>query len=150
MVQHAQEICTAGGDILNVGFGLGLIDEQIQQHNPTSHTIIEAHPDVYAHMLQLGWDKRPGVRILFGRWQEVLPQLGTYDGIFFDTYGEYDQEIHYFHEQLPRLLKPTGVYSFFNGFASDNFFFHSVTSRWAAADGHSCVIGWCMYVHTFM
>ena len=25
------------------------------------------------------------MRILFGRWQDVLPQLGTYDGIFFDT-----------------------------------------------------------------
>jgi protein arginine N-methyltransferase 2 len=87
------------------------------------------------YLLQQGWDKRPGVRILFGRWQEVLPQLGTYDGIFFDTYGEYDQEIHYFHEQLPRLLKPSGVYSFFNGFASDNFFFHSVTSRWAPNQG---------------
>lgn len=32
-----------------------------------------------------GWDKKPGVRIVFGRWQDVLPQLGTYDGIFFDT-----------------------------------------------------------------
>ena len=32
-----------------------------------------------------GWDQKPGVRIVFGRWQDVLPQLGTYDGIFFDT-----------------------------------------------------------------
>ena len=30
MVHHAAEICAAGGDILNVGFGLGLIDEEIQ------------------------------------------------------------------------------------------------------------------------
>ena len=40
---------------------------------------------MYAHMLAKGWDKNPGVRILFGRWQDVLPQLETYDGIFFDT-----------------------------------------------------------------
>jgi hypothetical protein len=32
-----------------------------------------------------GWDQKPGVRIVFGRWQDVLLQLGTYDGIFFDT-----------------------------------------------------------------
>jgi hypothetical protein len=40
-------------------------------------------------MLKLGWDKRPGVTILFGRWQDVMPQLKArrYDGIFFDTYG---------------------------------------------------------------
>jgi hypothetical protein len=60
-----------------------------QKHNPRCHTIIEAHPDVYAHMKELGWDKRPGVTILFGRWQDVLPQLKQYDGIFFDTYGRW-------------------------------------------------------------
>jgi hypothetical protein len=57
----------------------------LQGYKPASHTIIEAHPDVYAHMLAQGWDKKPGVRILFGRWQDVLHQLDTYDGIFFDT-----------------------------------------------------------------
>lgn len=36
-----------GGDVLNVGFGLGIIDTAIQSHRPRSHTIIEAHPDVY-------------------------------------------------------------------------------------------------------
>eukprot|EP00877_Chromochloris_zofingiensis_P014375 jgi/Chrzof1/9191/Cz03g39090.t1 len=129
MTRHAQEICRGGGDILNVGFGLGLIDEAIQSHNPRTHTIIEAHPDVYAHMLQLGWDKRPGVRILFGRWQDVLGQLGTYDGIFFDTYGEYYEELRSFHLHLPDLLNPAGVYSFFNGLAPDNLFFHLVYGR---------------------
>ena len=32
--------------MLNVGFGLGLVDSAIQAQNPGSHTIIEAHPDV--------------------------------------------------------------------------------------------------------
>lgn len=42
-------------------------------------------------MLRQGWGERPNVRILFGRWQDVLPQLlqgGPYTGIFFDTYGQ--------------------------------------------------------------
>jgi protein arginine N-methyltransferase 2 len=34
-----------------------------------------------------------------------------------------------FHQQLPRLLRPGGVYSYFNGLASDNFFFHMVYGR---------------------
>ena len=38
-------------------------------------------------MLQQGWDKRPGVRIVFARWQDCLPQLGSFDGIFFDTFS---------------------------------------------------------------
>ncbi|KAI8469903.1 MAG: S-adenosyl-L-methionine-dependent methyltransferase [Monoraphidium minutum] len=131
MVEHAKEICARGGDVLNIGFGLGLVDEEMQKHRPASHTIVEAHPDVHAHMLKLGWDKRPGVTILFGRWQDVLPQLlqKRFDGIFFDTYGEYYEELHAFHQQLPALLKPGGTYSFFNGFASDNAFFHLVYGR---------------------
>uniref|UniRef100_A0A383WQ27 RMT2 domain-containing protein n=1 Tax=Tetradesmus obliquus TaxID=3088 RepID=A0A383WQ27_TETOB len=130
MEKHAAAICRGGGGhYLNVGFGLGIVDNEIQRYSPASHTIIEAHPDVYAHMCKLGWDSRPGVRVLFGRWQEVLPQLESYDGIFFDTYGEYYEEMREFHQQLPRLLRPGGVYSYFNGLASDNFFFHSVYGR---------------------
>lgn len=41
-----QAICSQGGDVLNVGFGLGLVDRAIQSNQPASHTIIEAHPDV--------------------------------------------------------------------------------------------------------
>ncbi len=44
---------------------------------------------MYAHMLQQGWDRRPGVRILFGRWQDVLPGSGLrFDGVFWDTFSE--------------------------------------------------------------
>lgn len=31
-----------------------------------------------------------------------------------------------FHNALPRLLRPGGVYSYFNGLAADNSFFHRV------------------------
>jgi type IV protein arginine methyltransferase len=127
MERHAQVICTKEGlDILNVGFGLGLIDSYIQLYKPRSHTIIEAHPDVYAHMLANGWDKKPGVKIIFGRWQDVLDQLEIYDSIFFDTFGEFYDDIHDFHEELLNILKPEGVYSFFNGFGATNPFFHDV------------------------
>lgn len=48
-------------------------------------------------------------------------------------YGEYYSEggegIRTFHESVPKLLRPGGVYSYFNGFASDNFFFHMVYGR---------------------
>jgi type IV protein arginine methyltransferase len=32
-------------------------------------------------MLKLGWGDKKNVRIVFGRWQDVMPQLGSYDGI---------------------------------------------------------------------
>ena len=41
-----QAICSSGGDVLNVGFGLGLVDRAIQSNQPRSHTIVEAHPGV--------------------------------------------------------------------------------------------------------
>lgn len=100
-----------------------------------SHTIVEAHPDVYRHMLDSGWGERPGVRILFGKWQDVLAQdTQAYDAIFFDTYSEHYDAMREFHALLPRLLQPQGLYSFFNGLAPRCAFFHAVYCRVVAED----------------
>lgn len=125
---HAAQMCEAGGDVLNVGFGLGIIDLAIEARNRRSHAIIEAHPEVHARMMAAGWGARQGVRVHYGRWQEVLPILpdSSFDAIFFDTYAEDDAEMHAFHEHLPRLLRPGGVYSFFNGFCPRNIFLQGV------------------------
>jgi protein arginine N-methyltransferase 2 len=113
-----------GKRVLNIGFGLGIIDTLIQEQNPQKHTIIEAHPDVYSKMIQDGWDKKPNVEILFGRWQDV--ELGLYDTIYFDTFGEYYDDMKEFHENLPNILDESGQYSFFNGLAGTDLFFHDV------------------------
>ncbi|KAL7154977.1 hypothetical protein ABFS83_03G041500 [Erythranthe nasuta] len=126
MEAHAKAICSGGGHVLNIGFGMGLVDTAIQKYTPTSHTIVEAHPEVYARMLQNGWGEKENVKIIFGRWQDVLPKLESYDGIFFDTYGEYYEDMREFHQHLPKLLKPGGIYSFFNGLCGSNPFFHVV------------------------
>ena len=124
---HARVICQRD-HVLNVGFGMGIIDAAIQKMKPKSHTIIEAHPEVFKRLKEEGWDKKPGVRILFGKWQDVLAEgCGlTFDGIFFDTYGEYYQDLREFHMLLPRILRPKGIYSFFNGLCPRNIFFHAV------------------------
>ncbi|KAF9924061.1 hypothetical protein BGZ65_008531 [Modicella reniformis] len=130
MIRHAEVICPEEGlRVLNVGFGLGLIDKELQKKSPSQHTIIEAHPDVYAHMIKEGWDKKPGVKILFGRWQDVLDQLEVYDGIFFDTFGEYYEDLRSFHEIVPNHLEEGGVYSYFNGLGATNEFFHDVYNK---------------------
>ena len=46
-------------------------------------------------MLQQGWDKRPGVRIIFARWQDCLDDLTDYDGIFFDTFSEHYEDLRW-------------------------------------------------------
>lgn len=42
MEAHAHVVAGSRGDVLNVGFGLGLVDEAIQRRRPRTHTIIEA------------------------------------------------------------------------------------------------------------
>jgi type IV protein arginine methyltransferase len=95
-------------------------------------------------MKELGWDKKEGVRIVFGRWQDVLPELEIYDGIMFDSmffniplfcsrvdslyiaFAESDDDLAEFHEHLLDLLRPEGIYTFFNGLAATNPFFHGI------------------------
>ncbi|VDP91719.1 unnamed protein product [Echinostoma caproni] len=150
MTKHAAWICYADRQnkpsplrVLNVGFGMGIVDEEIQKHQPDSHVIIEAHPEVINKIESDGWSKKPGVSILKGRWQDVIPNLATeiqnkvshpFDGIFFDTYAEDDLDLREFHSWLPKLLRAPpsdnseqgGRYSYYNGVCPDNVFFHGV------------------------
>lgn len=80
MEAHAKAVCSGGGHILNIGFGMGLVDTAIQQYKPVSHTIVEAHPEVYDRMLRSGWGEKENVKIIFGPWQDVLSRLESYDG----------------------------------------------------------------------
>lgn len=124
MKAHAELLCEGKGDILNIGFGMGFIDTAIQSFSPRSHTIIEAHPMVYKKMIDDGWDKKPNVKIIFGRWQDVIDSLGSFDSVYFDTFDDVGH-LREFHHHLPKLVKPGGMYSFFNGI-SDNIFFLGV------------------------
>jgi ankyrin repeat protein len=96
MRAHAAIICASKGDVLNVGFGMGIIDGYIRdEHTTKTHTIIEAHPDVYAHLLRTGWvssgtgntdrlsadgnknknNTKTNIKVEFGRWQDVLAKI---------------------------------------------------------------------------
>lgn len=80
MEAHARAVCSGGGHVLNIGFGMGLVDTAIQQYAPVTHTIVEAHPEVHKRIIQTGWGDKENVKIVFGRWQDVISQLETYDG----------------------------------------------------------------------
>ena len=111
MQVQAETVCKNGGDILNVGFGMGIIDTYIQSHNPRTHWIIECHPDIQDKMIKDGWLKKPHVRCIFSTWQKVINNLPKFDGIYWDTWDETPQD---FIQSLPHLLKPNGIFSFFN------------------------------------
>lgn len=59
MAMHAAWICFSDVEpshrpenirTLNVGFGMGIVDNEIMKHAPGHHTIIEAHPQVCNHL----------------------------------------------------------------------------------------------------
>ncbi|RMD44851.1 hypothetical protein DV735_g442, partial [Chaetothyriales sp. CBS 134920] len=127
MKQSAEALLASPGRrILNIGFGMGIIDSHIQSHEnrPAEHHIIEAHPDVLKSIEANGWLSKPGVTVHTGRWQEVLPTLLedgiTFDAVYYDTFAEsYADFKDFFAEHLLGLLEADGVWSFFNGMGAD-------------------------------
>lgn len=119
--------------VLNVGFGLGIIDTLIQDKNPYKHYICEAHPDVLQKMESEGWSSRPNVVILKGRWQDTLPKLMDeglfFDGIYYDTFSEHYDDLVNFFDLTCGLLAPGGVFSFFNGLGADRQISYDVYSH---------------------
>ena len=84
MKASANYICENGGDILEIGFGMGISANYIQANNINSHTIVENHPQVIEKLKVWAQDK-VNVNIIEGDWYDIKDSLSTYDGIFYDT-----------------------------------------------------------------
>lgn len=83
----SEVICQHGGDVLEIGFGRGVASELLQQGGVNSHHIVECNHAIVERFHQ--WrDRYPHrhIEIYPGLWQQVLPTLGLFDGIFFHTY----------------------------------------------------------------
>jgi protein arginine N-methyltransferase 2 len=133
-----------GARILNIGFGMGIIDRMFRDTKPLSHHIIEAHPAVL-HKLQepdsdfgTQWqNSAPSgatYKIHAGRWQDIVPTLleadEVFDVIYFDTFGEdYTALKLFFTEFIPGLLTSNGKFGFFNGLGADRRVCYDVYCR---------------------
>ena len=114
MKRVAEIITEKGGRILNIGFGMGIVDTYIQEMSPSSHTIIERHPDVYEKMKTDGWLEKENVTVHYDLWQNLIEDIGTFDGIYLDTW--YDDIAPFVKGLLDNCLKDDGVFSiWFNG-----------------------------------
>jgi tetratricopeptide (TPR) repeat protein len=109
MERSAEIVSHNHGDVLNVGFGMAIIDTAIQKQGITTHTIIEAHSQVIERAKRWAADKK-GVRLVHAMWQAALDDLPPLDGIYFDTLMP---PMIPFLERVPGLLKPTGVFLYF-------------------------------------
>ena len=120
--------------ILNIGFGMGIIDRLFQEKSPGNHDIIEAHPDVWKRMKDTGWYEKSGVTIHEGKWQDVLPKLiesrRQFDAIYFDTFAEdYKAFRDFFSDSVIGLLDDGGRWSFFNGLGADRQICYDVYTK---------------------
>ncbi|PVH72050.1 arginine N-methyltransferase 2 [Cadophora sp. DSE1049] len=142
---------TPGSRILNIGFGMGIIDRMFRDTKPARHHIIEAHPAVLQKLSEPGSDfgkewedsapereegegKAGAYKIFPGKWQDICPQLlqagEVYDAIYFDTFGEdYSQLKLFFTEFVPGLLDGEGRFGFFNGLGADRRVCYDVYCR---------------------
>ncbi|EAQ92843.1 hypothetical protein CHGG_01078 [Chaetomium globosum CBS 148.51] len=133
-----------GKRILNIGFGMGIIDTMFAETKPSTHHIIEAHPEVLEHISSSGskfgsaWEESgpaPGAfKVQTGKWQEVCQRLigegQIYDAIYFDTFGEdYSQLRKFFTDFIPGLLDGEGRFGFFNGLGADRLICYDVYTK---------------------
>jgi predicted O-methyltransferase YrrM len=111
MSASAAYVTENGGDILEIGFGMGISAGYIQSHSISSHTIIENHPDIITKALEWASEKQ-NVTIITGSWYDNLDTLSTYDGVFYDTYG--DEHLQFFSSSLSSLVKPGAKVTWWN------------------------------------
>ena len=111
MSASAAYACENGGDILEIGFGMGISAGYIQSHSISSHTIVENHPQIITKAQEWASGK-PNVTIVTGSWYDVKDSLSTYDGIFYDTFG--DENMNNFSSSLSSLTKSGAKVTWWN------------------------------------
>ena len=121
MSASAAYVTEGGGDILEIGFGMGISAGYIQSHSISSHTIIEPHPQIVEKAVE--WSSgKSNVTIISQSWADVTGSLGTYDGIFYDT--SLDDKGNLFSSSLSELTKTGTKLSVFNSYSSETNIFN--------------------------
>ena len=116
MKKSAEFIWHNKGDILEIGFGMGICSDYIQAQGVNSHTVVEIHPQII-EKLKVWADGKSNVIIVEGDWNDVNG-LSTYDGIFIDTYG--DDNWNSFKPFALNKAKSGAKVTYWNNFESEN------------------------------
>ena len=122
MEKSAEYVCQSKGDILEIGFGMGICSDYIQAQEVNSHTIVEIHPQIIER-LNTWAEGKSNVTVVEGDWNSV--ELGTYDGIFLDTFG--DESLDSFKTFALSKGKSNAKVTYWNNF-TDNRNEHSFDS----------------------
>jgi guanidinoacetate N-methyltransferase len=110
MKEHAKIVTENGGDILEIGFGMGICSNFIQKANINTHTIIEINDQIFKRLLKWAKDK-PNVIPIKGDWFNSIPKNKKYNGIMHDTWEEKNYKSLY--QIIPSILKPKGIFTYY-------------------------------------
>ena len=121
MSASAAYVCEGGGDILEIGFGMGISAGYMHSHSISSHTIIENHPDIIPKAQEWA-NNKSNVTIITGSWYDVKDNLSTYDGIFYDAFG--DENMNNFSSSLSNLTKSGTKVTWWNNIPSTNNYYN--------------------------
>ena len=128
MSASAAYVTEGGGDILEIGFGMGIASNYIQSHSISSHTIIENNYKIVDKAVEWA-NGKSNVTIISQSWYDVKASLDIYDGIFYDTFG--DSSEGYFSSSLSSWIKSGTKVTFWNNNSSEtnNYNLSSVTYK---------------------
>ena len=118
MKKYAEIVCRNGGDILEIGFGMGISANYIQNQDIKSHTIIEIHPEVARRAREWAKDKSTAI-IIEDDWYDIIDDLKTYDGIFYDAFLDPNKR-KVCKCATEKLLKKDGIFTFYNEYDITN------------------------------
>ncbi len=121
MSASAAYVTEGGGDILEIGFGMGISAGYIQSHSISSHTIIENHPQIITRAIEWASNKS-NVTIVSQSWYDVRNSLGTFDGIFYDSYG--DDNLNDFSSSLSNWTKSGTKVTWWNNETSETNYYN--------------------------
>ncbi|MCW5212199.1 class I SAM-dependent methyltransferase, partial [Desulfobulbus sp. TB] len=116
-----------GGVVLELGFGLGLSTNYIQQHPIDKYIVIEANEGVFTKLEEFAKNATYEVEPRYGLWEEVILNIAdeSVNGILFDTYPPTFENEEQFQCQFPffehayRVLKKGGVFTYYSSEVSD-------------------------------
>jgi guanidinoacetate N-methyltransferase len=122
MQELAQIATSNGGVILEIGFGIGLSANYIQQQPIDKHIVVEANEELFVKLEEFAKNATYKVEPRFGLWEEVIPSIPdeSVDGVLFDSYPfdfECEEEFECdfpFFEHAYRILKKGGIFTYYS------------------------------------
>ena len=99
----ADIVAQNGGNILEIGFGLGISATQIQTHSPSKHVIIEIEKEIYDKAVEWA-DGKSNVEVIHGDWKDVVSSLSyKFDGVYNDADSDITERLESFSSDIKNL-----------------------------------------------